>query len=88
MPCQAVSPGALGEVTEGLSQRNAALKAIDGVNQPIQDTGLPTRMREIGVKEKDIRPMAEATMLVTRLLRSNPRKVSVTSLEEIFNRAF
>jgi alcohol dehydrogenase class IV len=45
-------------------------------------------MRDIGVKEKDIRPMAEATMQVTRLLRSNPRRVSAEALEEIYKRAF
>jgi alcohol dehydrogenase class IV len=45
-------------------------------------------MRDIGVKEKDIRPMAEAPMLVTRLLRSNPRRVSAEALEEIYIRAF
>ncbi len=79
---------ALGEKTEGASQRETALKAIHAVNELIRDIGLPTRMRDIGVKEEDIRPMAEATMLITRLLRSNPRRVSVTSLEGIFNRAF
>ena len=79
---------ALGEKTDGVSPREAARKAIAAVNELIQDIGLPTRMRDIGVEEKDIPPMAEATMLVTRLLRSNPRRVSVKSLQEIFNRAF
>jgi alcohol dehydrogenase len=79
---------ALGEKIERLSQREAAFKAISAVNEIIRDVGLPTRMRDIGVKEKDIRPMAEATMLVTRLLRSNPRRVSAEALEEIYKRAF
>jgi alcohol dehydrogenase class IV len=79
---------ALGEKVEGLSAREAAFKAISAVNEIIRDVGLPTRMRDIGVKEKDIRPMAEATMLVTRLLRSNPRRVSAEALEEIYKRAF
>jgi alcohol dehydrogenase len=79
---------ALGEKIERLSQREAAFKAISAVNEVIRDIGLPTRMRDIGVKEKDIRPMAEAPMLVTRLLRSNPRRVSAESIEEIYKRAF
>lgn len=79
---------ALGEKVEGLSLREAAFKAITAVNQIIRDICLSTRMRDIGVKEKDIRPMAEATMLVTRLLRSNPRRVSAESIEEIYKRAF
>jgi len=79
---------ALGERIEGLSPREAALKAISAVNEIIRDIGLPTCMRDIGVQEKDIRPMAEATMLVTRLLRSNPRRVNVESIEEIYKHAF
>jgi alcohol dehydrogenase class IV len=79
---------ALGEEVEDLSPREAARKAIAEVNEIIRDIGLPTRMRDIGVKEKDIRPMAEATMLVTRLLRSNPRRMNVDTIEEIFKHAF
>jgi len=79
---------ALGGKVEGLSPREAARKAIAGVDEIIRDIGLPTRMRDIGVKEKDIRPMAEATMLVTRLLRSNPRRVNVEAIEEIYKHAF
>lgn len=79
---------ALGEKVDGFSLREAALKSVSAVNELIRDIGLPTRMRDIGVKEKDIRPMAEATMQVTRLLRSNPRRVSVKSLEEIYKSAF
>lgn len=42
--------GALGEKTERVSQREAALKAISAVRELIQDIGLPIRMRDIGVK--------------------------------------
>jgi alcohol dehydrogenase class IV len=79
---------ALGEKIEKISPKEAARKAIAEVNEIIRNVGLPTRMRDIGVKEKDIRPMAEATMLVTRLLRSNPRRVNVDTIEEIFKHAF
>ena len=79
---------ALGERVEGISQREAASKAIHAVHGLIKDIGLPIRMRDIGVKKEDIRPMAEATMQVTRLLRSNPRRVSVAAIEEIFHHAF
>ena len=58
-----------------MSDREAGQKAIDAVKRLIADLRLPSRMRDIGVEEADIRPMAEATMGVTRLLRSNPRRV-------------
>lgn len=79
---------ALGEQTEGLSPREAGGMAIEAVKELIADIGLPGRMRDIGVQEKDIRSMAEATMLVTRLLRSNPRRVDADILEGIFRQAF
>ena len=78
----------MGEAVEGLSAREAARKAVDRIKQLILDVGLPSRMREIGVKESDIRPMAEATMGVTRLLRGNPRRVTADDLEAIYRRAY
>jgi alcohol dehydrogenase len=78
----------MGINTHGKSEREAAYSAVDAVRQLIDDIGLPSRMREIGVKEEDIRPMAEATMGITRLLRGNPRRVTADDLEEIFKRAF
>jgi alcohol dehydrogenase len=78
----------MGEAVDGLSAREAARKAIDHVKQLITDVGLPSRMREIGVKESDIRPMAEATMGVTRLLRGNPRRVTADDLEAIYRAAY
>jgi alcohol dehydrogenase class IV len=78
----------MGINTQGKSEREAAYSAVDAVRQLIEDIGLPSRMREIGVKEEDIRPMAEATMGITRLLRGNPRRVTADDLEEIFKCAF
>jgi len=78
----------MGEAVDGLSAREAARKAVDRIKQLILDVGLPSRMREIGVKESDIRPMAEATMGVTRLLRGNPRRVTADDLEAIYRRAY
>ncbi|MGC1404901.1 MAG: iron-containing alcohol dehydrogenase, partial [Thermodesulfobacteriota bacterium] len=65
-----------------------ALTSIEAVKELIEDIGLPSRMRDIGVQEKDLRPMAEATMLVTRLLRSNPRRVDADILEAIYKQAY
>jgi alcohol dehydrogenase class IV len=71
-----------------MSESEAAASAVGAVSQLIKDIDLPVRMREIGIKEEDIRPMAEATIGITRLLRSNPRRITVDSLEQIFKRAY
>ena len=78
----------LGEEVTGLSAREAGQKAIEAIKLLIADLGLPSRMREIGVKEEDIRPMAEATLGVTRLLRSNPRRTTADDLEAIYRAAY
>lgn len=78
----------MGENTDGLSEREAAWKAISSIQQLIQDIGLPSKMRDIGIQEANIRPMAEATLGVTRLLRSNPRTLTADDLENIFKKAF
>jgi alcohol dehydrogenase class IV len=78
----------MGENIDGMSNREAAKSSVNAVSELIEDIGLPTRMRDIGVKESDIRPMAEATMGITRLLRGNPRKVNADNLEEIFTRSY
>ncbi|MCF8103910.1 MAG: iron-containing alcohol dehydrogenase [Desulfohalobiaceae bacterium] len=78
----------LGENINGLSEREAAFKTINSIQQLIQDIGLPSKMRDIGIKEESIRPMAEATLGVTRLLRSNPRKMTADDLEAVFRQAY
>jgi len=78
----------MGVNSQGMSEREAAKRAVNAVSELIEDVALPKRMRDIGVKEEDIRPMAEATMDITRLLRGNPRRVTADNLEEIFKRAY
>jgi alcohol dehydrogenase len=78
----------LGERIEGLSEFEAARKAVDHIKKLIIDVGLPSRMREIGVKESDIRAMAENTIQLESLLRLNPRKLSLEDIESIYRSAF
>jgi len=78
----------LGERIEGLSEFEAARKAVDHIKKLIIDVGLPSKMREIGVKESDIRAMAENTIQLESLLRLNPRKLSLEDIESIYRSAF
>lgn len=78
----------MGEKTAGLSAFDAALKAVDHIKRLIRDIGLPSKMRDIGVKESDIRPMAETTLQLESILRLNPRKLSLEDIESIYKRAY
>ncbi|MEJ5299465.1 MAG: iron-containing alcohol dehydrogenase [Thermodesulforhabdaceae bacterium] len=50
---------AMGENVEGLSVRDAAEKAIEAIVKLSRDVGIPSGLRELGVKEEDIPIMAQ-----------------------------
>jgi alcohol dehydrogenase len=50
--------------------------------------GLPASLARIGVTEADLRPMAEASLPIKRLIDNNPRPLDVDSLEAILTAAW
>jgi alcohol dehydrogenase len=50
---------AMGEEVRGLTPREASYKGIYAVKQLIEDIGLPTTLKEIGVKKEDLPKLAE-----------------------------
>jgi alcohol dehydrogenase class IV len=78
----------LGEDVSGLGEVEAAERAIAAVERLRTDIGIPTRLRELGVKEAQLRPFAEKAFAVKRILRVNPRTPTVDDLEGILRAAF
>jgi alcohol dehydrogenase class IV len=78
----------LGEDVMGLTEHQAAERAVDAVQQLQADIGIPRRLRELGVKEEQLRPFAEKAFGIKRILRVNPRPVTVEDLEGILRSAF
>jgi len=77
---------ALGEVTEGLSERDAAFLAIDAIEALSADVGIPRSLSELGVKEEDIPTMvANAQKDVCCL--TNPRKLTDAEVAAIYKAA-
>ncbi|NTW35803.1 MAG: iron-containing alcohol dehydrogenase [Syntrophobacteraceae bacterium] len=50
---------AMGEPVDGLSQRAAAEKAIEAIKILSKDVGIPSGLKELGVKDEDLKIMAE-----------------------------
>ena len=50
--------------------------------------GLPASLARIGVTEADLRPMAEASIGIKRLIDNNPRPLDVDALEAILTAAW
>ena len=62
--------------------------AVEQVHALGQRIGLPASLAEIGVAQADLRPMAEASVGIKRLIDNNPRPLDVDSLEAILDAAW
>jgi alcohol dehydrogenase class IV len=78
----------LGEDMAGLNEKQAAEKAVTAAERLRRDIGIPQRLSELGVRESQLRPFAEKAFGIKRILRVNPRPVTVEDLEGILRSAF
>lgn len=67
----------------------ARAEALIVAMQHVADqTGIETRLRQVGVSESDLDRLADDAMLQTRLLGNNPREVTRTDARAIYAAAF
>jgi alcohol dehydrogenase class IV len=78
----------LGEDVAGRTEEEAALQAVRAVERLRADIGIPLRLRDLGVSEGQLRPFAEKAFGIKRILRVNPRPVTVDDLEGILRAAY
>jgi alcohol dehydrogenase class IV len=78
----------LGEKTAGLSEQAAAELAIASVERLKADIGIPARLRDLGATREQIPLFAEKAFAVKRILRVNPRSVTLKDLEAILESAY
>jgi len=78
----------LGENVTGAGERAAAEMAVAAVEKLRNDIGIPQRLRDIGIKQDQLRGLAEKTFGIKRILRVNPRSVTVEEIEGIFKEAY
>lgn len=77
---------AMGENVEGLSVIEAAELALNAIKRLALDVGIPSGLKELGVKEKDLPTLAENAMKDVCNL-TNPRKANKDLVIEIFKNA-
>lgn len=71
-----------GENTGGLSLREAAERSVKAIGQLNQDIGIPANLREYGITEKDLDPIAVEAM-ASGNTAVNPRKTTLEDFKEI-----
>lgn len=70
------------------SSKETALEGVKIMKQLIADCGLPTSLKQAGVKQESIPKLAEGAIKVQRLLKNNIRDISVNDAEQIYESAF
>jgi alcohol dehydrogenase class IV len=78
----------LGEELPDLSEDAAAERAVTAVERLRADIGIPARLREFGAKETDLPDFAAKAFAIKRILRVNPRTVTVEDCETIYRAAW
>ncbi|HUY32046.1 MAG TPA: iron-containing alcohol dehydrogenase [Pirellulales bacterium] len=78
----------LGEDAAGLGEAALAERAIAAVERLKRAIGIPDRLRDLGVRRDQLRPFAEKTLGIKRILRVNPRQVTVDDVTAIFEAAW
>jgi alcohol dehydrogenase len=78
---------AMGEEVYGLSQREAAFKAIDALFQLASDVKIPLHLKDLQIPEEAIPEMAADAIKWERLLTNNPRRMTKEEVAAIYREA-
>lgn len=79
---QIIKPGLSG------STKQQATQLVDYLGSLAGELGLPTRLRDVGIAEKDIDQLAKDAMLQTRLLINSPREIKLQDAAAIYREVF
>lgn len=84
----AVLAEALGENTEGLSQREAARLCVDALFELNADVGIPATLEELAIPCDKIPEMAKIALTVARPVANNPRKPTLDEVIALYEQAW
>ena len=78
---------AMGENIQGLSVREAAVRAVEAMRQLAVDIQVPQYLSDVGIPESAIDDLADGAMTQTRLLVNNPRRLTRDDIVQIYRNA-
>ncbi|WP_207425448.1 iron-containing alcohol dehydrogenase [Pedobacter sp. SYSU D00535] len=65
-----------------------AAKGVEKIKQLIADCGIPARLSDLNIPKDAIPLMAEDAMKITRLLKNNPREITLEDAISIYTQAY
>jgi alcohol dehydrogenase class IV len=77
---------ALGEEVDGLSDYDAACLAVEAVRQLNDDLGIPSGLKDTGVKAGSVTTLSKAAMQSGNIA-VNPRKTTLSDMQALFRAA-
>jgi alcohol dehydrogenase class IV len=87
----AIIAEAMGVDTTGMTIKQAAYTAVDAVYELIEDVGLPTTLKEVGIKREDLPSLAEQAVTIPWIkvmfsyaIRDMTKETALKFLEEIY----
>jgi alcohol dehydrogenase class IV len=78
----------LGKDVAGLDPHEAAEGAVKAVEKLREEIGIPSRLRDLGVQRSQLKGFAEKALSIKRILRVNPRPVTLVDLVAILEEAY
>jgi alcohol dehydrogenase len=81
-------PREFAEIARLLGEEPSAERAISAVERMRADIGIPSRLRDIGVRAEQLQSFAEKAVSIGRIVRVNPRVPTVDDVAGIFRDAF
>lgn len=75
-------------IEDTIDENELANKSVGKIEQLLNDCGIPTRLRDIGIDSGSIEEMAKSAMQVQRLLKNNLKEVRLNDAIEIYKNAY
>ncbi len=75
-------------VQPGADDNETAQRGVDFIYQLSEAVGIPKKLSDIGIPQSAVEGMAHAALQVQRLLKNNPREVTLQDARDIYNALF
>jgi len=72
----------------GRNDKDNIFQPVEMVRKLSRDVGIPQRLRDINIPKEAIPQMAAAAIKVNRLLKNNPRSITLSDIKQIYQHAY